>query len=69
MRRLYDLKLLRSRTPFFALSRTVMHPIDAAATLGASDLEMMVTPTGIDEIFAQPSTPPFLRCRGRELAR
>ena len=62
IRRFYDLKLARHRSPVFAMTFTVMHPIDhdsplhgaTAATLQAENAELIVTATGIDEIIAQP---------------
>jgi inward rectifier potassium channel len=62
LRRFYDLKLARNRSPVFALTFTVMHPIDrdsplygaTAETLRAQNAELIVTATGIDETIAQP---------------
>ncbi len=62
MRRFHDLKLLRQRTPVFALTWTVMHPIDAASPLHGlteqdmvdEELEVVVILTGVDETFVQP---------------
>ncbi len=61
MRRLYDLPLVRSRNPIFALSFTAMHPIDATSPLLGLTRESLIqdeamlicTVAGIDEIFAQ----------------
>ncbi len=61
MRRFYDLKLMRSRTPSFTLSWTAMHPIDADSPLygaTAEDLEEMrativASLSGIDETVVQ----------------
>ncbi len=61
MRRFYDLKLLRSRTPIFFLTWTVMHPIDEESPLYGlspealwdSNLEIVVILTGLDENFSQ----------------
>jgi inward rectifier potassium channel len=61
LRRFYDLKLLRSRTPIFALSWLVMHPIDAASPLSGEtgeslaeiEAEIWVGLTGLDETFSQ----------------
>jgi inward rectifier potassium channel len=61
MRRFHDLKLLRHRTPVFALSWTVMHPIDADSPLFGmtlqdmigEEVEIVVVLTGVDETFAQ----------------
>ena len=62
IRRFYDLKLARPRSPVFAMTFTVMHAIDddsplhgaTAATLQAQNAELIVTATGIDEMMAQP---------------
>jgi inward rectifier potassium channel len=61
MRRFYEMKLLRSRTPIFALTFQVMHPIDedsplfgmTATDLGAEEAEFVVLVTGIDATVAQ----------------
>ena len=61
MRRFYDLKLARHRTPIFAMTFSVMHVIDAnsplygatAASLDAQNAELVVTATGLDETLAQ----------------
>lgn len=61
MRRLYDLKLMRSQTPIFSLSWTVMHQIDESSPLyGATpesleenEIEILITLTGIDETVSQ----------------
>jgi inward rectifier potassium channel len=61
LRRFHDLKLLRQRSPVFALSWTVMHPIDKDSPLhGLSpqdvtveEVEIIVVLTGVDETFAQ----------------
>ena len=61
MRRFYDLQLARQRSPIFAMTFTVMHPIDAASPLSgatASSLageavEIVVTVTGLDETLSQ----------------
>jgi len=61
IRRLYDLKLGRTRTPVFALTFSVMHEIDpesplygaTAASLEAQNAELVVTASGIDETIAQ----------------
>jgi inward rectifier potassium channel len=60
-RRFYDLKLLRDRSPVFALTFSVMHEIDAdsplyeatAESLTAADAELLVIASGIDETLAQ----------------
>jgi inward rectifier potassium channel len=62
IRRFYDLVLARRRTPVFAMTFTVMHPIVgdsplAGATpdlLKAQNAELVVTVTGLDETMAQP---------------
>lgn len=61
MRRIYDLNLTRSHTPFFALSWSAMHPIDpdsplygeTPGSLAASNAEILVTLTGTDETVSQ----------------
>jgi inward rectifier potassium channel len=61
IRRFYDLKLARTRTPVFALTFSVMHEIDGdspfwratAATLEADNAELIVTASGLDETIAQ----------------
>ena len=61
MRRFYDLHLVRGRTPIFAMSFTVMHPIDDKSPLSgatpesllAEDAEIVLTVTGIDETMSQ----------------
>lgn len=61
MRRFYDLELVRSRTPIFALSWMVMHPITEKSllygatpdSLVADEVEIIVTLTGIDETVSQ----------------
>ncbi|MEG4283223.1 ion channel [Microcoleus sp. A006_D1] len=61
MRRFYDLQLVRSQSPIFALSWTVMHAIDESSPLyelTAKDLiesqaEIVITLTGIDETVSQ----------------
>jgi len=61
MRRLHDLQLVRSRTPIFALTWTIMHPIDETSPLygitleklAEEDTEIVVTMTGFDETVAQ----------------
>jgi inward rectifier potassium channel len=60
IRRFYDLRLARTRTPVFALTFTVMHAIDpdgplwgaTAASLAAQNAELIVTASGIDETIA-----------------
>ncbi|NJM72467.1 MAG: ATP-sensitive inward rectifier potassium channel 10 [Scytonema sp. RU_4_4] len=61
MRRFYDVSLLRSHSPLFALSWTIMHPINESSPLyGVSpeemledDMEVLVTLTGLDETVSQ----------------
>lgn len=60
IRRFHDLALARGRSPIFALSWTVMHPITRssplygamAETMAAQDARIIVTMTGIDETFS-----------------
>jgi inward rectifier potassium channel len=61
-RRFYDLRLIRHRSPVFALTFTVMHEIDGdsplhgetAESLAAANAELLVTASGVDETLAQP---------------
>ncbi|WP_293147883.1 MULTISPECIES: ion channel [unclassified Microcoleus] len=61
MRRFYDLQLMRSQSPIFALTWTVMHAIDENSPLyqlTAKDLieqqaEIVITLTGIDDTVSQ----------------
>lgn len=61
LRRFYDLKLLRARSPSFRLSWQVMHPIDEDSpfygetpiSLAELDGELLITLTGLDETFSQ----------------
>lgn len=61
MRRFYDLGLLRSHTPVFALTFTVMHAIDESsplfgatvASLGESESQFLVSVTGLEEVTSQ----------------
>lgn len=61
MRRFYDMALVRSQSPIFALSWTAMHPIDENSPLyGISneelaemEAEIVITLVGIDETFSQ----------------
>jgi inward rectifier potassium channel len=61
MRRFYDLELVRKRSPVFALSWTIMHPIDASSplygatseSLQAEEAQLVITLTGIDETVSQ----------------
>ena len=61
MRRFYDMSLVRSHSPLFALSWTVMHPIDETSPLYGvtpeaileDDMEIIVTLTGLDETVTQ----------------
>lgn len=60
-RRFYDLELARTHTPVFALTFTVMHPIDersplfgyTADALAKEDAECLVTVTGLEETTSQ----------------
>jgi inward rectifier potassium channel len=60
MRRFHELKLLRSSSPLFALSWTVMHPIDEASPLYgltpeemmAQEMELVIMLSGLDETIA-----------------
>jgi len=60
LRRFFDLKLERSRSPMFALSWTIMHKIDetsplcglTAADVETGDMRLAVTLSGVDETFA-----------------
>ena len=60
MRRFFDLKLERPRSPMFALSWTIMHRIDETsplfgvthADLEEGDMRIAVTLSGTDETFA-----------------
>jgi inward rectifier potassium channel len=61
IRRFYDLDLVRTRTPIFILSWTVIHPITESSplfgatreSLGECEGELIVTVMGIDETFSQ----------------
>lgn len=61
-RRFYDLPLLRSRSPAFALTWTIMHTIDENSPLQGMTQQALrdctatlaVTITGLDETIAQP---------------
>ncbi len=61
MRRFYDLNLIRRKSPIFALSWTVMHPIDDSSPLygftteelAQEQVELLVTLTGLDETVSQ----------------
>jgi inward rectifier potassium channel len=61
MRRFYDMRLVRSQTPIFALTWTAMHPIDSDSplygitpeALEEMEAEIVITMTGLDETFAQ----------------
>jgi inward rectifier potassium channel len=60
-RRFYDLPMMRSQTPLFALSWTAMHPIapqsplygETPDSLAAANAEILVILTGIDETLSQ----------------
>ena len=61
MRRFYDLRLARHRSPIFAMTFTVMHEIDPTSplskatpsSLAAESAEIVVTVIGIDEVTVQ----------------
>lgn len=61
LRRLIDLPLLRTTTPMFAMTWTVIHPIDEASPLHdrdaasflADNVRFIVSMTGIDATFSQ----------------
>ncbi|NEO82819.1 MAG: ATP-sensitive inward rectifier potassium channel 10 [Spirulina sp. SIO3F2] len=61
LRRLYDLKLVRSQTPTFALSWMMMHPITpdsplyglTATDLYEQDARIIITLMGLDETVSQ----------------
>jgi inward rectifier potassium channel len=61
MRRFYDLKLARTRTPIFAMSFLAMHPLDEESplfgatheTLDACEAQILVTVTGLEETSTQ----------------
>lgn len=61
MRRIYDLKLIRQRSPSFTLSWTIMHQIDENSPLYGATLEslyqnqttIVISLSGIDESVAQ----------------
>ncbi len=61
MRRFYTLPLVRSHTPVFALSFTIMHVIDPTSplhgatpgSLAAEDAELLVSVTGLEEVTSQ----------------
>ena len=61
-RRFYDLALVRDRSPVFALTFRVMHPIDADSplhglnyeTLAEQHAEIVVIAGGVDETLVQP---------------
>ncbi len=61
MRRFYDLRLARERTPIFAMSFLAMHPLDEESplfgatheTLDACEAQILVTVTGLEETSTQ----------------
>ena len=61
LRRFYSLPLLRAHSPAFALSFTIMHPIDDQSpflgmtpeALAACDAELLVNVTGLEEVSSQ----------------
>jgi inward rectifier potassium channel len=60
LRRFYELKLERTRSPLFALTWLLMHRIDATsplhgltpADIAADDMRLVITLAGVDETFA-----------------
>ena len=60
-RRIHDLKLMRSNSPLFYLTWTVIHPIDSDSPLHGltpermreDNIEIMVSLSGMDETFSQ----------------
>ena len=74
MRRFQELKLLRSSNPLFALSWTVMHPIDETSPLYGltaemieHDMELVVMLSGVDETIADRIYARHAYVRGRNL--
>ena len=71
VRRFYDLELVRSRNPLFALSWTAIHPVTeqsplfgmTAASLAAQQALIVVSLTGLDETLLQtyPHVIPIVR--------
>jgi inward rectifier potassium channel len=61
LRRLYDLKIVRDRSPLFLLTWTVVHPIDESsplygetpASLAEKDTVFVVSMTGLDDLLSQ----------------
>lgn len=61
MRRIYDMNLIRNHSPFFILTWTGMHPLDADSplygatpeSLADSNAEILISLTGIDETVSQ----------------
>lgn len=61
MRRFYDLALVRSHTPVFALTFTIMHQIDerspmyglTSQDLVNGEMELLISVTGLEEITSQ----------------
>ena len=61
MRRMYDLKLVRSQSPLFGLTWTVMHIIDNDSpfkgiefdSANSADTNVIISLTGIDDVYAQ----------------
>jgi inward rectifier potassium channel len=62
LRRFYDMKLVRDRSPIFAMTFTAMHEIDELSPLSGSTPEMLaelnaelvISTSGIDETLVQP---------------
>ncbi len=61
LRRVYDLHLRRSRSPFFALTWTAIHPItpesplhgETSESLRSKEVDLVVSLTGFDEALSQ----------------
>ncbi|KJH70943.1 ion channel [Aliterella atlantica] len=61
LRRIYDLKLIRSQNPSFSLTWTAMHPIDSSSplygvskeALAEDETTIIITLTGLDETVGQ----------------
>jgi inward rectifier potassium channel len=61
VRRMHDLRLVRSQSAFFAFTWMVVHPItpdsplfgETAATLAGKDLDLVASLTGLDETLSQ----------------
>ena len=70
MRRYFDMALVRSQNPIFAMTWTVMHPIDANSPLHgmtfadmvAGRIEVLAILTGLDSTFGQTIHARFAYC-------